>query len=420
MMAFVKQIFDPNNKDIKSRIIFTLLVLIFFKVGATVSIPGTNAIAGNLGFLELLNVMSGGAMQRFSIFALGVMPYINASIIMQLLQMDIIPYFTELRKQGDAGKQKISKITRYLGIFLAFVQGYAFSFIFIGAEGTAFDYLRIAIILTAGTALLLWLGDQISQKGVGNGVSLIIMAGILATTPNMFIQAFTTLVGTGSISSLFVGIVSFTLFVILYLAIIVGVVFVQRAERRIPIQYANQTSSAYGGKQTFLPFRLNSAGVIPVIFASALLMVPTTLAQMLNNNAFELFVNKYIVYTTPTGLALYMLLVLFFAYFYTFVQIKPEELADNLNKNGGYIPGIRPGSDTSKYVNMVLSRITIVGAVFLMIIAGLPIIFTAISKMPTVVTVGGTGLLIVVGVALDSFKQIESKLVSRSYGRRKR
>lgn len=420
MIAFVKQIFDPNNKDIKGRIVFTLLVLVFFKLGATISIPGTNAISNNLGFLELLNVMSGGAMQRFSIFALGVMPYINASIIMQLLQMDLIPYFTELKKQGDAGKQKISKITRYLGIFLAFVQGYAFSFIFIGADGTPFDYIRIAVILTAGTALLLWLGDQISQKGVGNGVSLIIMAGILATTPNMFIQAFTTLVGTDSVSSLFVGIVSFTLFVLLYLAIVVAVIFVQRAERRIPIQYANQTSSAYGGKQTFLPFRLNSAGVIPVIFASALLMVPTTLVKMLNNSGFELFVNKYIEYTTPTGLVLYMLLVLFFAYFYTFVQIKPDELADNLNKNGGYIPGIRPGADTTSYVTKVLSRITIIGAIFLMFIAGLPIIFTAISRMPDVVTVGGTGLLIVVGVALDSFKQIESRLVSRSYGRRKR
>lgn len=420
MVAFFKQIFDPNNKDVKKRIFFTLFVLIIFKIGGTISIPGTNVLGDNLGFLELLDVMSGGAMQRFSIFALGVMPYINASIIMQLLQMDIIPYFTELKKQGDAGRQKISKITRYLGIFLAFVQGYAFSYIFLGTESVVNDYLYIAIILTAGTALLLWLGDQISQKGIGNGISLIIMAGILSTTPNMMIEAFQTLVAADSVSSTFVGIISFSLFIILYLTIIIGVVFVQRAERRIPIQYANQTSSAYGGKQTFLPFRLNSAGVIPVIFASALLMVPTTIAQVIANDSFKLFVNKYIVYTTTTGLIIYMLLVLFFAYFYTFIQIKPTELSENLQRSGGYIPGIRPGKETSLYVNKVLSRITIIGAIFLMIIAGLPIIFTGITNMASTITVGGTGLLIVVGVSLDTFKQVESKLISRSYGRRKR
>ena len=420
MIAFFKQIFDPNNKDVKKRIFFTLFVLVIFKIGGTISIPGTNVLGNDLGFLELLDVMSGGAMQRFSIFALGVMPYINASIIMQLLQMDIVPYFTELKKQGDVGRQKISKITRYLGIILAFIQGYAFSFIFLGTKSVVNDYLYIAVILTAGTSLLLWLGDQISQKGIGNGISLIIMAGILSTTPSMMIDAFQTLVTAESVSSVFVGIISFSLFVALYLTIIIGVIFVQRAERRIPIQYANQTSSAYGGKQTFLPFRLNSAGVIPVIFASALLMVPTTIAQVLANDSFKLFVNKYIVNKKTKGLILYMLLVLFFAYFYTFIQIKPTELSENLQRSGGYIPGIRPGKETSAYVNKVLSRITIIGAVFLMIIAGLPIIFTNITNMASTITVGGTGLLIVVGVSLDTFKQVESKLISRSYGRRVR
>ena len=277
------------------------------------------------------------------------------------------------------------------------------------------EYLRVATIMTAGTAFLLWIGDQITQKGIGNGISLIIMAGILATIPTMFIDAFNELVKFTSTQAIFIGLISFIVFVLIYLLIVIGVIFVQEAERRLPIQYANKTTSSYGGQQTYMPLRINSAGVIPVIFASSVIAIPATIAQFVKNEGFTLFVNKYLNYNTVPGFTLYIVLILFFAYFYVFLQINPEQLAENLQKNGGYIPGIKPGNETCKYIKQVLSRLTIVGAIFLAVIAGLPILFTNFSKLPSSITIGGTGLLIVVGVALETYKQLESSLVSRSY-----
>jgi preprotein translocase subunit SecY len=418
MFATVKQIFKPKNKDILKRILFTLFALFIFKLGTMIQVPGTESITKNLGFLELLDAMGGGAFKKFSIFALGVMPYISASIVTQLLQMDIIPYFSELAKQGATGRAKINKINRYLGIGLAFLQGYVFSFAFLPQGSSAFEYMRIAIILTAGTAFLLWIGDQITQKGIGNGVSLIIMAGIIMTLPSMFVTTFTEMIKTTSTQALVMGIVSFAIFVIVYLAIVVGVVFIQQSERRIPIQYANKTVSAYGAKQTYMPIKVNSANVMPVIFASMVIAVPSTIAQFLKNDNFLLFVGKYLNYDTVTGFILYMLLIIFFAYFYTYMQLKPDEMASNFQKQGGYIPGIRPGKETSTYIKQVLSRLTIIGALFLMVIAGLPIIFSNISSLSSSVTIGGTGLLIVVGVALETYNQLESKLLTRNYGGR--
>jgi preprotein translocase subunit SecY len=420
MLTILKQIRQPKNKDIKKRLIFTLVALSIFIIGTTIRVPGTKDITSNLGFLELINAMGGGALKRFSIFGLGVMPYITASIIIQLLQMDIVPYFADLAKQGHTGRRKANQITRYVGIALAFLNGYVFSFAFIGKDAPALEYMRIAIILTAGTAFLLWLGDQITQKGIGNGLSLIIMAGIIHTMPAMFIDAYNGLVTQGSTQELFLGIISFILFVVVYLVIVVGVIFVQEAERRIPIQYSNRTRGSYGMEQNYMPIKINSAGVMPVIFASTIVTVPATIAQFLNNDKFTLFVQKYLSYTSTVGFIIYLLLILFFAYFYTFLQLKPEELAKNLQDQGGYIPGIRPGKDTADYISQILSRLTIVGAFFLIFIAGLPILFTQFTKLPTSVTIGGTGLLIVVGVALETYKQLESSLVSRNYKRGRR
>ena len=415
MFATIKQIFKPTNKDLRNRLLFTLGVLFIFKIGTVIRIPGTENLTDNLGFLELINAMGGGALKQFSIFALGVMPYITASIIIELLSMDIIPYLSELNKQGYTGRQKKNQITRYVGIIFAFIQGIAYSFAFLGKNVGVMEYLRVATIMTAGTAFLLWLGDQITQKGIGNGISLIIMAGILASIPTMFIDAFNELVKFTSTQAIFIGMISFIVFVIIYLLIVVGVIFVQEAERRLPIQYANRTTSSYGGEQTYMPLRLNSGGVIPVIFASSVIAIPATIAQFINKEGFTLFVNKYLNYNTVPGFTLYILLILFFAYFYVFLQINPDQLSEDLQKNGGYIPGIKPGKETSKYIKQVLSRITVIGAIFLAVIAGLPIIFTNISKLPSSITVGGTGLLIVVGVALETYKQLESSLVSRSY-----
>ena len=422
MFANIKQIFNPANKDLRKKIYFTFVVLFIFKLGTTIVVPGLDQESlgtSNLGFLELLNVMGGGALAQFSIFALGVSPYISASIIVSLLQMDIIPYFSELGKQGQTGRTKLNKITRYLGIVLAFIQGYMYSFMFV-QNGTVIDYMTYALILTAGTALVLWMADQITQKGIGNGTSVIIMAGIIATLPTMFMSLWNELVITTTVQTTFLGIAKFLLFVLLYVAILVGIVFVETAERRIPIQYANKSASIYGKQQSYIPFKLNSSSVMPVIFASMLLSIPTILAKVINNDAFTLFVNNWLTTSTVTGFIIYVVCIFVFAYFYTFLQLKPKELAENLNQNGGFIPGIRPGEETEKYISKILKRITTFGAISLAIIACIPIIFGAVSNLSTSVSIGGTGLLIVVGVALETYKQIESELVTRHYQTKRR
>ena len=411
----MKQIFAPTNKDLRKRILFTLGALLIFIIGTGVPVPGTTNITKNLGFLELINAMGGGSLKNFSIFALGVSPYITASIIVQLLQMDIIPYFSELSKEGPVGRRKLNQITRYMGIIFAFIEGYAFSFAFLGSS-SAFEYLYVATILTAGTAFCLWLGDQITQKGIGNGVSLMIMAGIIATLPTMFQTAFTSLVVPNDLT---MGIIKFAIFVILYFVIIIGVVYVQEAERRIPLQYANKTTGSYGSEQSFLPIKLNTASVIPVIFASSLLAIPATIANFVNKEGFTNFVSNYLDYSKPVGFILYIVLIFFFGYFYTFLQLRPEDVADNLKKNGGYIPGVRPGKETEEYVSHTLSRITIVGTILLIILAIIPIIFTSVTKLPSSISIGGTGLLIVVGVALETYKQLEGSLATRTYKKRK-
>lgn len=416
MFKNLKLIFSPKNKDIRKRISFTLIGLLIFALGTTIPVPGTEGAISSLGLWELYNAIGGGALKNFSIFALGVMPYISASIITGILQMDIVPYFTELKESGEQGRQKINQINRYLGIAIAFVQGFAMAFTFIKGASTI-QYFEIAIILTGGTALLLWLGDQITQKGIGNGISLIIMAGIISTVPKMFIDTFSTLV-TSRTGSLFIGIVGFSLFVLLYLLIVVGVVFEECSERRIPIQYSNRTTASYGGKQNYIPFKINSAGVLPVIFASVLLSIPTFIAGILGSDSgFSLFVSKYIDYSTPVGFVLYMILIFVFGYFYTNMQINPKELAKNLNRNGGYIPGIRPGVETENYIKKILNRITFLGSTFIAIIAGLPIVFSSFisTGLPASVRIGGTGVLIVVGVAIETCRQLESSLINRSY-----
>ena len=416
MFKTLKLIFSPKNKDLRGRILFTLFGLMIFCIGTTIPVPGTQGLISGLGLWELYNAIGGGALKNFSIFALGVMPYISASIITGLLQMDVIPYFTELKESGAAGRQKINQIYRYLGIAIAFIQGFAMAFAFIEG-GSALDYVKIGTVLTAGTAFLLWLGDQITQKGIGNGLSLIIMAGILLTIPKMFIDTFNALIVEGTTST-FLGIVSFVIFCLLYIGIIIGIIFVEQSERRIPIQYSNRTSSAYGARQNYIPFKLNSAGVMPVIFASVIFSIPAFIAGLLDSeSAFTVFVSKYLNYSAPVGFAIYLVCIFVFGFFYTFLQVNPEELSKNLNRQGGYIPGIRPGKETKDYVKTILGRITLLGTMFIAIIAALPIIFTSFvsTSLPTSVEIGGTGLLIVVGVALETYKQLESSLINRNY-----
>lgn len=419
MFAAIKQIFNPRNRDILKRVLFTLACLSVFVLGKSIVVPGIDQYqlgVTQLGFLELINVMGGRALEQFSIFALGVMPYISASIIIQILAMDIVPYLSELRKQGGAGRTQMNKITRIAGIALAFIQGYVYSFTFLGNNGVLnIDYLQYALVLTAGTCLLLWIGDQITAKGIGNGISLIIMAGIISSLPTMFATAFTELVANNTLT----GTLLFVLYVLFYIAIILGVVYIETAERRINVQYANKSNSSFGGRQNYIPFKLNSAGVMPVILASALIAIPSFIESLVKNEAFSKFIDNYLAMNTPVGFIIYIALIFLFAYVYTFMQIKPSEMSDNLTKNGGFIPGVRP-NETTDYINKVLTRITTVGALFLAILAAIPVIFGNISGLPSNVTIGGTGLLIVVGVALETYKQLESQLQSRSYRRGRR
>ena len=417
MFATFKQIFRSSNKDLRARILFTLGVLFIFALGNSITIPGMNVITGDIGFLELFNAMSGGGLKQFSIFALGVMPYITASIIIQILQMDIIPYFKELKEMGEEGRRKIAKITRYSGLAIAFIQGFFYPMMFLGKTQEPMMYFKIALILTAGTAFLLWLGDEITNKGIGNGVSLIIMAGIVNTLPSMFVTAFQSLIPNANNEVL--AWTKFIIFVLLYIFIVVGVIFVEQAERRIPIQYSNRSSSSYGGQQTFLPLKLNSANVMPVIIASVIMGIPSILAYFIKNAKVISFLNTYLSTSKPVGFVIYVLLIIAFTYIYTFLTINPEELSKNLNKNGGYIPGIRPGSETKKHISKILGRITFMGAFFIALLASIPTIFTALTGLPETVKLGGTSMLIAVGVLLETYKQLESSVASRNYSNRR-
>lgn len=418
MFRGFSQLFSKSNKDLRKRIYLTLFCLGIFCLGTSVTIPWASVVYDELGFLEIFNIMSGGGLRSFSIFGLGVSPYITASIITQLLQMDIIPYFKDLKEQGYVGRQKINKINRYLGIIIGFFQAYVLCVFYMnGAD--IFTQLKTALVMTAGTAFCLWMGDQITNKGIGNGQSMLIMAGIILSMPTIFTGAYNGFITSGTYESA-LGIFFFVLFIVVYLLIIVGIIWIQLAERRIPIQYANKSTSAYGAQQSFLPIKINSAGVIPVIFASILTTIPATIVALIGNESAIDFVNKYIIYTTPTGFILYVILIFFFGYFYTFMVMNPDEMSKNLNERGGYIPGIRPGEDTSKYIGNSMGKLTVVGSFFLVILAGIPILFSAIFNLPSQVTIGGTGILIVVGVAIETYKQMESSLISRSYSARRK
>mgnify|MGYP001407039690 FL=1 len=412
--------------DLRNKIIFTLLMLIVFRIGTFIPVPGVNADVLNFGTQSafgVLNIFGGGALQNFSIFAAGIMPYITASIIMQLWQMDVVPKFVEWRKQGEVGRKKIAQITRYATIVIAFIQGLAMSYGFNAIAGGLLiedtslgNHLLIALVLTAGTAFLVWLGETITEKGVGNGISIIIFGGIVAAIPSMINQVYLSQFANAG-DQLFIRIVIVALLLLLILAIIVGVIFVQQAIRKIPIQYAKrvQGSSSIGGNSSHIPLKVNSAGVIPIIFAISFLITPPTIAGFFRDHAVAQWVIEWFDYSHPFGMAFYAILVIAFTYFYAFVQVNPEQLAENLKTQGGYVPGRRPGKQTQEYFTGVLYRLTFVGAIFLAVVAILPVFFTNVAGLPASVQIGGTSLLIVIGVALDTMKQLESQLVKRHY-----
>ena len=417
------KLFSKEAKDLRKRILFTLLVLGLYAFGTGITIvwatPWLGTLVDQLDFLGVFNLMSGGGFDRFAIFGLGVTPYINASIVTQLLTMDIIPYFKELKEQGYVGRQKINRITRYLGIILAFIQAYVLTVFLLDVHDVA-EVLKITLVMTAGTSLLLWLGDQITSKGIGNGQSLLIMASIVLSLPTVFTGAYNAFLGPSATITTWVGILLFGVYLLMYLLVIVGIVWITLAERRIPIQYANKTVSAYKERQSYLPLRINYAGVMPVIFASMLLTIPSIVVTIIGNQDAINFVNNYIMYTSVPGFILYIALIVFFSYFYTFMAMNPEEMSKDLNKSGAYIPGVRPGAETTKYISDVVGRLTLVGSLFIAVLAGMPILISNLTGLSQSVAIGGTGILIVVGVAIETYKQVQSGLVSRKYSSRRR
>ncbi|PZD96944.1 preprotein translocase subunit SecY [Paenibacillus sambharensis] len=413
-------------EDLRRRILFTLFILLIYRVGSFIPVPNIDktmleAANNQENLFGLLNTFSGGALFQFSIFALSIFPYITASIIVQLLSMDVIPKFAEWAKEGENGKRKLAQITRYGTIVLALIQAFATSIGFHNQFNIVIDagfttYAMIAIVLTAGTAFLMWLGEQITERGIGNGISIIIFAGIVASIPG-HIRTLYASEFLDNADNLFLSILKVVAILIAVIAILVGVIFVQQGVRKIPVQYAKRVvgRKMYGGQSTHIPLKVNGAGVIPVIFAISLLYFPRTIAQFWQGKAWANWIIEHLDYVQPLGMVLYVILIIAFTFFYTFVQINPVQMADQMKKNGGYIPGIRPGKPTSTFITRVLSRITLSGALFLALISLLPVAFGALAGLPQSVQLGGTSLLIVIGVALDTMKQIETQLIKRHY-----
>ncbi|ASF37754.1 MULTISPECIES: preprotein translocase subunit SecY [Halobacillus] len=413
--------------DIRRKIFFTLAMLIVFRLGTFIPVPFTNRDAINFmdeqNAFGFLNTFGGGALQNFSIFAMGIMPYITASIIMQLLQMDVVPKFAEWKKQGEVGRRKLAQFTRYGTIALAFIQAIGMSIGFNALAGGQLiadpgvtKFLVIALVLTGGTAFLMWLGEQITSHGVGNGISILIFAGIVAAIPTGVNQLYDQYI-SGAGEQLFINLVIIALIALVIVAVVVGVIFIQQALRKIPIQYAKRlvNRSPVGGHSTHLPIKVNAAGVIPVIFAISFIIAPRTVAGFFENSEIASVIQYIFDYQNWPGMIIYVALIIAFTYFYTFVQVNPEQMAENLKKQGGYIPGIRPGANTETYLTRVMYRLTFVGSIFLAAVSILPIILGSVAQLPPTVQIGGTSLLIVVGVALEMMKQLESQLVKRHY-----
>ncbi len=434
-----------KNKEVVSRIFFTVMILFVFRIGCAIPTPGIDASefsdqlnSNSNNILALMNLLGGGALQNFSIFALGVSPYITAQIIIQLLSMDVLPALTELNRQGQYGRRKIEMATRYLTLMLAAVQAYGIiqtalntSWIKFTLEENFLTYAYIVTIMVAGAMLVMWLGDQITTKGIGNGISVIIFAGIVSSLPNQIVTAFQKWVLTswnhGSVEAT-KGIFQFLLYVLSFILIIAFVVYIELSRRKIPVQHATRSGGNEKlSKASFLPIKVNSAGVIPVIFASSILMAPSVIATFISSDAANAEWLKVFQYNQlvdmgggvymPWGLIIYLVLVFAFTFFYANLQINPAQLAENFQKNGSYIPGIRPGVETEKYVSKVLNRITLIGALSLSFISALPVVLTltGVFGNDSTLALGGTGLIIVVGVALELNNQINGLIAGKSY-----
>ena len=436
-----------KNKDIRDRILFTIMIFFVYRIGCNIIVPGVtlNDSIGDTDLLSLMNLMGGGALQNFSVFALGVSPYITASIIIELLSKDVLPALTELTKQGQTGRKKIEMATRILTLVLGAVQGYGIivtmynsgAINFVG-KLDAWMYIKTIIIMMAGSMLVMWMADQITQKGIGNGVSMIIFAGIVASLPSQIYSAtqyfFTSELVTEE-SRIIQGALKLGLYLATYVIIVVFVTFIERSIRKIPVQHSG-TGGALNAKinnTSFLPIKINSAGVIPVIFAGSLMMAPAVIVSFIveDYTSNETIMNVLNIFNQSAltempwfdgskwymawGLIIYVLLTFAFSFFYSNLTINPENLAEDFQKQGSYIPGIRPGNETQRYVSKVLNRVTFLGATALTLIAAFPVVLTLLKIVPSSLALGGTGMIIVVGVALETSQQIDGLLASSSH-----
>lgn len=422
-----------SNKTVMLRLAFTLAILLVVRIGSHITVPlfNTQAIVDFMrdsgSFVAILNNFSGQSLERFSILALGISPYITASIALQLLQM-VIPQLKEWSEQGETGKQKINQLTRYLAVGLAFLQGYALIIGVSSGPGTVlipsleasitssgiryFFYIYMALVMAAGTALMIWLAGLITKKGVGNGTSLLIVAGIVTSLPTMWTTLWTKYITNGTSGW---SIVWFIFILLLYFGILLGVVYMQIANRKIPVQYANRQ----GKSDSNIPMKINSAGVIPVIFAQTIMSIPLTFSSLSGGSTGNTWINNIFSSQKPIGFIIYVILIIIFTFFYSFMQINPEKIANNLSKSNAYVPGIRPGQDTQDFVAKLLFKITVIGTTYLVLLAVLPIITSVIfgfeGSEAQAITLGGTSLLIIVGVAIETTQQIETDASQTDY-----
>jgi preprotein translocase subunit SecY len=415
MWEKVSQLF--RVPELRKRILFTLGAIIVFRLGTHIAVPGVNADAlknffanQGGGIFDFLNMFTGGALQRFSLFALGVMPYINASIIFSLLTA-VVPKLKEMQQQGREGRRKITAYTRWATLALAIIQAATMSMLIVNwglTTGGAWFFVSSIVALTTGTLFLMWLGERMTENGIGNGISMLIMIGILSRFPAQ-LQSMISEISAGSVSVLW-GLV----FVVMLVVVVGAMTMVQQGQRKVMIQYAKRTSGRriYGGHTSHLPIRVNQGGVIPIIFASALLTLPITLTQWLPSLEW---IYPYIKEGGLAYILAYVILIFFFTYFYSSIVFDPEDVAKNVRESGGFIPGVRPGNPTAEYISAVLNRILLIGAVFLAAVAVLPYLLSAASGLTSMFFIGGTSLLIVVGVGVDTLMQIEAHLVMRHY-----
>lgn len=413
-------------KEIRNKILFTLGVLIVFRLGTYITVPGINAQAlssvASSGLISILNTFSGGGLTNYSILAMGVSPYITAQIVVQLLQMDIVPRFVEWSKQGEVGRRKLNQVTRYLTIVLAFVQSIgitagfnALSSLNLVTNPGIKTYISIGIILTGGTMFTTWLGDMITERGLGNGISMIIMAGILARIPTGIYQIYTE--QFASASQIWQPILYVVILILVILIIVTFVTYVQQANYKIPIQYTRRLAGA--SESSYLPLKVNVAGVIPVIFASSFIATPQTILLAFTANHsedtwYQVMTNIFST-STVAGMTLYTVLIVLFTFFYAFVQVNPEKLSENLQKQGSYIPSVWPGLETQKYVSRLLIRLSSVGSLFLGLVSLIPLVASAVWGLDESIGLGGTSLLIVVGVTLETMRQLEGMMMKREY-----